>query len=77
LDLVKLPIYRTGLPGKEISFYIVPLDPHLLGNSLLTKYWRFDRNRDREPALTNLLTEVLNGLMPEGWELLIKKMLRL
>jgi len=24
---VKLPVHRTGLPGKELSFYIVPLDP--------------------------------------------------
>jgi len=24
---VKLPAYRAGLPGKVISFYIVPLDP--------------------------------------------------
>jgi hypothetical protein len=24
---VKLPAHRAGLPGKEISFLIVPLDP--------------------------------------------------
>jgi len=24
---VKLPDHRAGLPGKVISFYIVPLDP--------------------------------------------------
>jgi hypothetical protein len=24
---VKLPAHRAGLPGKVISFYIVPLDP--------------------------------------------------
>jgi hypothetical protein len=24
---VKLPVHRTGLPGKEIFIYIVPLDP--------------------------------------------------
>ena len=24
---VKLPVYRAGLPGKVISFYIVSLDP--------------------------------------------------
>jgi hypothetical protein len=27
---VKLPAQRAGLPGKEISFYIVPLDPAYL-----------------------------------------------
>jgi len=26
-EKVKLPAHRAGLPGKEISFYIVPLDP--------------------------------------------------
>jgi hypothetical protein len=25
--IVKLPAHRAGLPGKVISFYIVPLDP--------------------------------------------------
>jgi hypothetical protein len=25
--IVKLPVHRTGLPGKELSFHIVPLDP--------------------------------------------------
>jgi hypothetical protein len=24
---VKLPAYKAGLPGNEISFFIVPLDP--------------------------------------------------
>ena len=24
---VKLPAHRAGLPGKELFFYIVPLDP--------------------------------------------------
>jgi hypothetical protein len=24
---VKLPVHRAGLPGNEISFFIVPLDP--------------------------------------------------
>jgi hypothetical protein len=24
---VKLPAHRAGLPGNEISFFIVPLDP--------------------------------------------------
>ena len=24
---VKLPAHRAGLPGKEISFFIVPLEP--------------------------------------------------
>jgi len=24
---VKLPVHRAGLPGNEISFLIVPLDP--------------------------------------------------
>jgi len=24
---MKLPVHRTGLPGKELSFDIVPLDP--------------------------------------------------
>jgi hypothetical protein len=24
---MKLPAHRAGLPGKVISFYIVPLDP--------------------------------------------------
>jgi len=24
---MKLPVCRTGLPGKELSFHIVPLDP--------------------------------------------------
>jgi hypothetical protein len=27
---VKLPAYTAGLPGKVISFYIVPLDPAYL-----------------------------------------------
>ena len=26
-NIVKLPAHRAGLPGKVISFYIVPLDP--------------------------------------------------
>jgi hypothetical protein len=26
-EKVKLPAHRAGLPGKEISFLIVPLDP--------------------------------------------------
>jgi hypothetical protein len=29
-SLVKLPAHRAGLPGKVISFYIVPLDPAYL-----------------------------------------------
>jgi hypothetical protein len=27
MDSVKLPGHRPGLPGKELSFHIVPLDP--------------------------------------------------
>jgi hypothetical protein len=27
LPIVKLPAHRAGLPGNEISFLIVPLDP--------------------------------------------------
>jgi hypothetical protein len=27
IEVVKLPAHRAGLPGKEISFLIVPLDP--------------------------------------------------
>jgi hypothetical protein len=27
---LKLPAHRAGLPGKVISFYIVPLDPAYL-----------------------------------------------
>jgi hypothetical protein len=27
VEIVKLPAHRAGLPGKEISFLIVPLDP--------------------------------------------------
>jgi len=26
-ETMKLPVHRTGLPGKELSFDIVPLDP--------------------------------------------------
>jgi len=27
LEIVKLPAHRAGLPGNEISFLFVPLDP--------------------------------------------------
>jgi len=27
LRIVKLPTHRAGLPGRVISFYIVPLNP--------------------------------------------------
>ena len=32
-DEVKLPAQRAGLPGKVISFYVVPLDPALKGGA--------------------------------------------
>jgi hypothetical protein len=30
---VKLPAHRAGLPGKEMAFLIVPLDPRLRGRA--------------------------------------------
>jgi hypothetical protein len=45
---VKLPDHRAGLPGKVISFYIVPLDPAhkagLAGHVPVKSYTAWRRN---------------------------------
>jgi hypothetical protein len=69
VDHVKLPAHRAGLPGNEISFLIVPLDPDYkaaLSGHLPARLEKTGPSMDGIPLKSNLSLDPLKRKLPKS-----------